>query len=86
MTAAMTIGATLRNARKRAGLNLREASYRIGMSKSHLSVIENDDSVPGLLIAARLAALYGISLDALVDETGSAAYAEGKPTAEAAPR
>lgn len=62
----LTVGTALRNARKAAGLSMRDVEAQVAMSKSHLSNVENDKSVPGLLIASRLTKLYGIGLDALV--------------------
>jgi len=76
-----TLGIALRLARKNAGLTLREASLTTGVSKSHLSGIENDDSIPGLLIAARLTKLYGIGLDSLVAASGALAANAEVPAA-----
>lgn len=68
-----TLGSVLRKVRKTAGYTLREASLITEMSKSHLSGIENDNSVPGLLVAARLSKLYGVGLDDLVAAANTSA-------------
>lgn len=81
----LTIGCALKRARKSAGISLSSAARETGMSKSHLFGIEGDESVPGLLIAARLGRLYGISLDSLIAETNALgadveALEEGPPS------
>ncbi len=63
---AACIGSRLRTARRARNLTLRDVEATAGMSKAHLCRIESGASVPGLRLAARLASLYGFSLDALV--------------------
>ena len=62
---AATIGSRLRAARRARNLTLRDVESEAGLSKAHLCRIEGGKTVPGLLIAARLAALYGTTLDAV---------------------
>lgn len=58
-----TLGVFLRSARKASGRSLDGMSQVVGCSKSFLWELEKDMAVPGLLMAARIAESYGVSLD-----------------------
>ena len=61
-----TMGAFLRQHRKRLRMSLKVAAGKLGMSVSSLHGLENG-SMPGLTTAVRLADFYGFSLDELAE-------------------
>lgn len=48
--------------RLRAGLVLKEAAEKVGITEGYLNTLEMGRSDPSLLIAMRIAALYGVSV------------------------
>jgi transcriptional regulator with XRE-family HTH domain len=72
--AARPIGRLLREARIRRNLSLRDVERLSGLSVSHISRTEVGASVsPAFLTVARIAAVLGVSLDALSAQVGVAA-------------
>jgi len=61
----MTLGLSLRAARQRAGLSLRELARRLGVSPSLLSQIENGRSQPSVATLYALAKALQVSIDDL---------------------
>ncbi|MDX2708088.1 helix-turn-helix transcriptional regulator [Streptomyces sp. PA03-6a] len=53
-------GPMLRAAREQAGLGLREAARRTGITASYAAKLERGVRCPSLVVAERLAALYGL--------------------------
>lgn len=58
-----TLGGYLRTMRKVHGKSLASAARKIGISQSHLSMIERDLSVPSLTTAARIAHYYDVPIE-----------------------
>jgi HTH-type transcriptional regulator, competence development regulator len=66
-----TLGKSLTSARERKGLSLREAERGTGISNAYLSQIENGKiSSPSPNVLHKLAAFYGLSYAALMQEAG----------------
>ena len=66
-----TLGAVVREARKAAGLSLREVERRTGIGNGHLSQIETDTIArPEMDILWDLAALYGLDFARLLALAG----------------
>ena len=63
----MALGLQLRNARKGAGLTLRELAGRLGVSPSLLSQIENGKSQPSVATLYALAQTLQLSIDHLFE-------------------
>lgn len=63
---ALDFGDRLRDARRNAGLSLRELARRIGVSASLISQIENDKVQPSVNTLYALASELGISIDELL--------------------
>lgn len=55
----------VRDARDEAGLTQRSAGASVGVSKQTIANIESGRHTPSADLAARLAALYGVTLDSL---------------------
>ncbi len=64
----MTLGARLRQLRLRQQRTLQEIADLCGFTRSLLSKIENDKTVPPVATLARLAAALGVKASALLDE------------------
>lgn len=64
-----TLGGALRGRRKMLEMTLEKAAEKIGTSKSYLWELEHDESMPSLALAAKIARVYGLPLDALGDYT-----------------
>lgn len=64
------MGAAIRAAREQKGLSLSQVAQATGISKSALSLIENDRSDVPLGRLVRLADFYGVRLNELLPETG----------------
>lgn len=58
-----TIGQRLRTLRRDRGLRASDVAALIRMSESHVARTETGAHQPGLLMAAELARVYGVSLD-----------------------
>lgn len=63
---ARVLGRRLREARLRSGLSLRDLADRANTSASFLSRIERGQRCPSVIVAARLAAILGEDLRALL--------------------
>lgn len=72
------LGESLRAARLRAGLSLREVARQLAVSPSFVSQIENGKSQPSVATLYSLATLLGVSMDALF-------LLRGQPTASPVP-
>jgi transcriptional regulator with XRE-family HTH domain len=66
-----SFGLRLAKARTEAGYSVAKAARALDMSYSHLYRIENNEVLPGIMIARKLARLYRVSLDWLVDMYGN---------------
>ena len=63
----MTLGNHLYNARKKSGLSQEEVAGKLGVSRQTISKWELDETLPDIRQAKRLAVLYHLSLDELID-------------------
>lgn len=63
----MGLGNNLFNARKRCGLSQEEVAERLGVSRQTISKWELDETLPDICQSKRLANLYGLSLDELIE-------------------
>jgi transcriptional regulator with XRE-family HTH domain len=66
-----SFGLRLAKARTEAGYSVAKAAKEIGTSYSHLYRIESDEVWPSVMLARKLARLYRVSLDWLVDMYGN---------------
>ncbi len=63
----MSLGNNLFNARKKSGLSQEEVAGRLGVSRQTISKWELDETLPDICQSKRLANLYGLSLDELIE-------------------
>ena len=63
----MTLGNHLYNARKKSGLSQEDVAAKLGVSRHAISKWELDETLPDIRQAKRLAVLYHLSLDELID-------------------
>ena len=63
----MTLGNHLYNARKKSGLSQEDVAAKLGVSRQTISKWELDETLPDIRQAKRLAVLYHLSLDELID-------------------
>lgn len=63
----MSLGNHLFQARKRKGLSQEDVAERLGVSRQTISKWETDETLPDIRQAKSLAALYGLSLDELIE-------------------
>ena len=63
----MSLGNSLFNARKKSGLSQEEVAEKLGVSRQTISKWELDETLPDIRQAKRLAVLYHLSLDELID-------------------
>lgn len=63
----MKIGDNLFQARKKAGLSQEKVAEKLGVSRQTISKWETDETIPDIFQSKKLATLYDISLDKLVD-------------------
>ena len=63
----MTLGNHLYTARKKSGLSQEDVAAKLGVSRQTISKWELDETLPDIRQAKRLAVLYHLSLDELVD-------------------
>ena len=63
----MTLGNHLCNARKKSGLSQEDVAAKLGVSRQTISKWELDETLPDIRQAKRLAVLYHLSLDELID-------------------
>ena len=64
---AMGLGNHLFHARKKKGLSQEEVAEKLGISRQTVSKWETDETLPDICQSKRLAVLYGLSLDELVE-------------------
>lgn len=63
----MSLGNHLFEARKKRGLSQEEVAGKLGVSRQTISKWETDETLPDIRQSKRLAVLYGLSLDELVE-------------------
>ena len=63
----MNLGESLLNARKSKGLTQEAAAEKLGVSRQTVSKWETGETLPDIRQSKRLAALYGVTLDELID-------------------
>lgn len=63
----MNLGNNLFNARKKRGLSQEEVAQKLGVSRQTISKWELDETLPDICQSKKLANLYGLSLDELIE-------------------
>lgn len=63
----MSLGNSLFQARKKCGLSQEEVAEKLGVSRQTISKWETDETLPDIQQSKRLAVLYHLSLDELID-------------------
>lgn len=63
----MKLGSNLFNARRKSGLSQEEVAEKLGVSRQNISKWELDETVPDIYQSKRLANLYHLSLDELIE-------------------
>ena len=63
----MSLGGSLFNARRNRGLTKEAVAEKLGVSRQTVSKWETDETLPDIRQSKRLAVLYGLSLDELID-------------------
>lgn len=63
----MKLGNSLFHARKKRGLSQEEVAEKLGVSRQTVSKWETDETVPDIRQSKKMAMLYHISLDELID-------------------
>ena len=63
----MSLGSNLYQARKKAGLSQEGVAERLGVSRQTISKWETGETLPDIRQSKRLAALYKLTLDELID-------------------
>lgn len=63
----MSLGNHLFHARKKRGLSQEEVAEKLGISRQTVSKWETDETLPDICQSRKLANLYGLSLDELVE-------------------
>lgn len=63
----MSLGNSLFHARKKCGLSQEDVAEKLGVSRQTVSKWETDETVPDIRQSKRMAALFHVSLDELVD-------------------
>lgn len=63
----MNLGNSLFHARKRCGLSQEAVAEKLGVSRQTVSKWETDETVPDIRQSKKMAMLYDISLDELID-------------------
>ena len=63
----MSLGNHLFEARKKRGLSQEEVAGKLGVSRQTISKWETDETLPDICQSKKLAVLYGLSLDELVE-------------------
>ena len=63
----MQLGESLAQARKKAGLTQEAVAEKLGVSRQTISKWETDETLPDIRQSKKLASLYRITLDELVD-------------------
>ena len=63
----MRLGNSLFHARKKSGLTQEEVADKLGVSRQTISKWETDETLPDIRQSKRMAQLYGVTLDELID-------------------
>ena len=63
----MNLGNSLFHARKKSGLSQEEVAEKIGVSRQTISTWETNETVPDIYQSKKMAKLYKISLDELIE-------------------
>lgn len=63
----MSLGNSLFNARKKAGLSQEEVAEKLGVSRQTISKWELDETLPDIQQSKKLSRLYHLTLDELID-------------------
>ena len=63
----MNLGTNLYNARKKSGLSQEKVAEKLGVSRQTISKWETDETVPDIRQSKKMAVLYHVSLDELID-------------------
>ena len=63
----MSLGNSLWSARKKCGLSQEAVAEKLGVSRQTISKWETDETLPDIRQSKRMAALYKLSLDELID-------------------
>lgn len=63
----MNLGNSLFNARKKSGLSQEDAAGKLGVSRQTISKWELNETLPDICQSKKLANLYGLSLDELIE-------------------
>ena len=63
----MSLGNSLYESRKKKGLSQEEVAEKLGVSRQTISKWETEETVPDIYQAKKLAKIYGLSLDELID-------------------
>ena len=63
----MSLGNSLLNARKKAGLSQEEVAEKLGVSRQTISKWELDETLPDIQQSKKLSRLYHLTLDELID-------------------
>ena len=63
----MSLGSNLSDARKKKGLSQEAVAEKLGVSRQTISKWETDETLPDIRQSKRLALLYHLSLDELID-------------------
>lgn len=63
----MNLGSSLSAARKKSGLSQEAVAEKLGVSRQTVSKWETDESLPDIRQSKRLAVLYKLTLDELID-------------------
>lgn len=63
----MSLGSNLFDARKKKGLSQETVAEKLGVSRQTISKWETDETLPDIRQSKRLALLYQLSLDQLID-------------------
>jgi transcriptional regulator with XRE-family HTH domain/uncharacterized cupin superfamily protein len=79
----INVGGLIRRERQKQGLSLRELARRVGVSASMLSQVETDRTLPSVSTIYAISTELGISIDALLSDSGSAPAS--RPVTDSAP-
>lgn len=63
----MSLGNSLKEARKKSTLSQETVAEKLGVSRQTISKWETDDAIPDIYQSKKLAKLYNLSLDELID-------------------
>lgn len=63
----MSLGTSLAQTRRKAGLTQEAVAEKLGVSRQTISKWELDETLPDIRQSKRLAMLYRVTLDALID-------------------